>query len=82
MVLPLTCIHQNQSAVVVWLALSPSLERRLTDLGFAPGETVVCVIKGRKNGMSAYLADNAVIALRKEDAAGIFVKPLSQDSAP
>ena len=63
MVLPLTYISPGQSAQVVWLAGEPDMARRLDQLGFSPGETVRCVLKKPRGGMSAYLARSAVIAV-------------------
>lgn len=76
MVIPLNYIQPQQEAQIVWLASPPDMARRLMDLGFEPEERISCVLKGRKNGMSAYLVNHAVIALRSKDAAGIFVKIL------
>ena len=42
-------------------------------LGFAPGETVTCVLKGKNGAMSAYLVRCAVIALREKNAVEILV---------
>ena len=74
MVIPLTYLEQDQSAAVVWLASPPDMEKRLSDLGFEPDEVITCVIKGKKDGMSAYLVKHAGIALRQRDASGILVR--------
>ena len=54
------------------------MARRLRDLGFSPRETVSCVLKRGRRGMSAYLVRNAVIALRYVNAREIFVRPLGE----
>lgn len=76
MVLPLHRIHPGEPAEVVWLASDSHIKQRLLDLGFAPGERLSCVLCAPRNGMRAYLVRNAVIALRQEDAATIFVSLL------
>lgn len=58
----------------MWIASESSMKQRLMDLGFVPGEVLSCVLKPHKNGMSAYLVQGAVIALRQENANEIFVE--------
>ncbi len=74
MVLPLSHIKPNQRVRVIWVASDPHMRRRLLDLGFAPEEHVSCVLPSHKGGMSAYLVQGAVIALRQENANEIFVE--------
>jgi len=74
MVLPLSLIDIGQPVKVVWLASSPDMAERLSDLGFLPGEEVVCILPGHPGGMRAYLVRHAVIALRKENSDEIFVE--------
>lgn len=45
------------------------LRRRLLDLGFVPGETVIVVRKAPPGDPTAYLVRGALIALREEEAA-------------
>ncbi len=73
MVVPLNQINTGETAQIAFLAGEDSMSLRLFDLGFVPGETVSCVIKGRRGGMSAYLVRCAVIALREKNALEIFV---------
>lgn len=73
MVLPLTQIEAGEEAQVAFLAGDDSISLRLYDLGFVPGETVTCVLKGKKGSMSAYLVRCAVIALRDKNAVEILV---------
>lgn len=58
---------------MVFLSGEDSMAVRLHDLGFSPGETVSCVLKGREGTMSAYLVRCAVIALREQNALEVFV---------
>ena len=58
----------------MWIASESHMRQRLADLGFAPDESLSCVLKPRRSGMSAYLVQGAVIALRLENANEIFVE--------
>lgn len=74
MVVPMNYIEIGQSASIVWMAHEPYMAKRLQDLGFEPNARIQCVLRGRKGEIAAYLVRNAVIALRREDAAKIFAK--------
>ncbi len=74
MVLPLSYIKPGEQAHVVWLASEAHMKQRLLDLGFAPDESLSCVLKSPRGGMGAYLVRGAVIALRQENANEIFVE--------
>lgn len=74
MVKPLSHIVPGEHARVVWVASGPDMKQRLIDLGFAPEEQLSCVLKAPRGGMSAYLVQGAVIALRQENASEIFVE--------
>ena len=74
MVIPLSQIDAGEKAYVVWVASPADMARRLNDLGFAPGEEVVCVLRGRPGGMRAYLVQGAVIGLRETNSREIFVE--------
>ncbi len=73
MVVPLNEINAGEQGQVILLAGEDDISLRLFDLGFAPGETVTCVIKGKPGSMSAYLVRCAVIALREKNALEILV---------
>lgn len=74
MVIPLSQIDAGEKVRVVWVASPPDMARRLQDLGFAPDEEVMCVLRGRPGGMRAYLVQGAVIGLRESDSREIFVE--------
>lgn len=74
MVIPLSHIKPGERVRVVWVASETHMKQRLIDLGFAPDESLSCVLKPRRGGMSAYLVQGAVIALRQENANEIFVE--------
>ncbi|MDO5349681.1 MAG: FeoA family protein [Lachnospiraceae bacterium] len=76
MVIPLNYIKRNQTAQIVWMALPSETERRLAALGFVPGETLSCILRGPGSSMSAYRVQGRIIALRGADANQILVKIL------
>jgi len=58
-----------------------AIRRRLQDLGLVEDTAVECIGKSPGGGMSAYLIQGAVIALRDEDAAQVLVSPQESDGA-
>ncbi len=50
--------------------------RRMMDLGFIPGTSIEILRKSPLGDPTAYRIRGAAIALRKEEAANIFVKPI------
>ena len=50
------------------------LARRLIDIGFATGTVIECLGRSPLGDPIAYAVKGTVIALRKEDAAYIFVR--------
>ena len=64
----------NTPGRVLKLACSPSLARRLEDLGLTEGAQVVPLHRSPAGSPSAYLVRGAVIALRRKDAAGILLE--------
>ena len=82
MVIPLSNIEPGTKAEVVWIASPPPMAARLDGLGFSPREIVSCVLKKGRRGMRAYLVRGAVIALRRDNAREIFVRPLPEEDAP
>lgn len=70
---PLTSLQCGQTARVGALALQGSMRRRLQDIGLIEGTQVECVQKSPAGDPVAYLIRGAVIALRAEDSAGVFV---------
>ena len=71
MVIPLSNIEPGTKAEVVWIASPPPMAARLDGLGFSPQEL--------RRGMRAYLVRGAVIALRRDNAREIFVRPLPEE---
>ena len=56
------------------LACSPDLSQRLEDLGLTVGASVLPLHRSPAGSPTAYLVRGAVIALRREDAARIFLE--------
>ena len=52
-----------------------AMARRLKDLGLIPGTWVTCVASSPAGDPSAYWIRGAVIAIRRKDAAGIYIRP-------
>ena len=71
---PLNRTRRGERAVTASLTGGHGIRRRLLDLGFSNGTKVFCVLSQRRNEGAAYLVRGTVIALRKEDAAGILVR--------
>ncbi len=51
-----------------------AIRRRLMDIGFTEGTRVECLGKSPLGDPTAFAVKGAVIALRREDAAGIYVE--------
>ena len=71
----LSALVAGQGAVIKEITGNESMRRRLIDLGFDAGATVLCLFCAPLNDPSAYLIKGSVIALRKEDAHGIILEP-------
>ncbi len=74
MVLPLNYMNPDETATVVWLASESCTRQLLIDLGFAPGEKLLCVRKPFRQSMGTYQVRGVILALRREYANEIFVK--------
>ena len=66
-------LKEGETAVVRELSAGGRLRRRLQDIGLIKGTRVECIGISPMGAPAAYLIRGAVIALRSEDAAGIFV---------
>lgn len=73
MEITLAQLRPGDGAKITHLALEGNLRRRLQDIGLIAGTTVRCVGKSPGGDPMAYAVRGAVIALRQEDAARIFV---------
>ena len=70
----------GETAVILSLNAKGGIRRRLIDLGFISGTNIRCVLTGRHKESSAYLVRNTLIALRKEDASLIRIRPAADHS--
>ena len=75
----LSDIEVGKIAEVCRLAATGSIRRRFLDIGLVSGTRVECIGKSPAGDPSAYLIRGAVIAIRREDAAGILVIPKEED---
>ena len=66
-------LNINEKATVAGVDAALSMYRRMLDLGFVKGTAVECVGKSPSGDPAAYLVRGAVIAIRREDARGIYV---------
>ena len=69
----LTQLERGQKAKVVSLTETGSIRRRLQDIGLIEGTQVECLQKSPAGDPVAYRIRGAVIALRAEDSAKVFV---------
>lgn len=76
MVYPLYETNPGDTAEVVWVISEPPMAERLSALGFTSKEPVTCMIKGKKDSMSAYQVRGAVIALRPANAKEVLVRTI------
>lgn len=67
-------LRVGETARVTQLAAVGDLRRRLQDIGLIIGTIVDCIGKSPGGDPKAYYIRGAVIALRQEDAAVIFVE--------
>ena len=75
---PLDQLEAGGRAVLAKIDQDLPCAARLGELGFFPGVSVVCAFKGRRGENAAYALGGALIALRREDAAGILVSPVRE----
>ena len=75
----LTGLREGECARVIFLRSTGSMKRRLQDLGLVPGTLVQCIHKSPYGDPVAYGIRGAVIALRSDDARGVFFLPAPED---
>ena len=71
-------LQPNERAVIELIKTEQENRKRLQDLGFVAGVEIQCLQKNFSATSSAYLIHDTVIALRREDAASIYIQPLEQ----
>lgn len=73
MELPLSALAPGECGYISRLAGSPSMDRRLEELGMVPGTQVCCELVSPAGDPAAYRARGALIALRRQDAQTVRV---------
>ncbi len=66
-------IHPGERAVVSTLETTGSMRRRLLDIGLVENTEVECLGRSPCGDPSAYLIRGAVIAIRAQDARGVYI---------
>lgn len=69
----LSALSVGEEGVVESIIAEEMMRRRFQELGLAPGTAVTCLQKSFFGDIKAYLIENAVIAIRDEDADGIII---------
>ncbi|MBQ8684504.1 MAG: ferrous iron transport protein A [Clostridia bacterium] len=71
--IPLHALKPGQRAVIRRLDTPEPLRRRLLELGLLPGEAIGCIGRSPGGDPSAYELCHAVVAIRRQDAAKIWI---------
>ncbi len=66
-------LPEGGAGVVEEVFLPGEVRRRLMDLGLTPGARVTCLFSAPSGDPRAYMVRGSVIALRREDAAGVVL---------
>ncbi len=74
--LALNQLPVGQVAVIQELMLPDSVEHHLMHMGFSPEARVIAVRRAPAGDPTVYAIDGMEIALRRETARGILVKPV------
>jgi Fe2+ transport system protein FeoA len=70
-------LEEGRQAVIEALEAPPDLARRLMELGFVPGSTVAAARRAPGGDPRVFRVDGSEIALRRETAAQIRLRPSS-----
>lgn len=71
----LDCLKPGQSGTVCGLCGNTAMKTRMQDLGIVVGTKVGCLMISPFGDPVAYRIRGTVIALRREDARGILIRP-------
>lgn len=69
----------GESGYVESIETDGSMRRRFLDIGLTPGCKVKCVLMSPNKNPIAYCIRGAVIAIRREDAKGIWIKKVENE---
>lgn len=70
----LSQLKENDSAVILRVDCGSTMRSRLTALGLFPGAAVKSLFRSISGDPTAYLVQNSLIALRKNDAENIIIE--------
>ena len=80
--LALNHLPVGQVAVIQELTLPDSVEHHLMHMGFSPEARVIALRRAPAGDPTVYAIDGMEIALRRETARGILVKPVVEPVQP
>ncbi len=78
MQLALHLLPIGEAAVIEEFELPETVEHHLMHMGFSPEARVVAVRRAPAGDPTVYAVDGMEIALRRETARGVLVKPLAE----
>ena len=67
-------LQMNKVSKIDSLYCNSNIKRRLLDLGFVPNTNITPIFKSASGDPTAFEIRGTIIALRKEDACGVWVK--------
>jgi ferrous iron transport protein A len=71
-------LRSGEQGILDRIDLPEDVARRLMELGFLPGNTVVPARKAPGGGARVFRVDGSEIALRHDTAARLFLRPASE----
>lgn len=72
-IMSLSNLKDGDTGTIISLDNCGELKRRLMDLGFIEGTHVQCLYRSSAGNPVAYMIRGTVIALRRDDSAGIII---------
>ena len=70
----MSSLSVGEKGRIVAVTNEGAIRRRLMDIGFTEGTRVTCLNRSPLGDPTAFTVKGSVIALRREDAAGIYVE--------
>jgi len=67
-------LQMNKTAKIYSLNCNANIKRRLLDLGFVTNTNIKPILKSASGDPTAFEIRGTIIALRKEDTCGVWVK--------
>lgn len=74
-------LPRGESGILDRLDLPEDVARRLMELGFLPGQVIVPARSAPGGGPRVYRVDGSEIALRRETAARLILRPASKKNS-